>query len=103
MSKSTDAGTATTPEESAAQPDRGPAIAQFAGMVGSSIAAKNSTDWVLHFLNAAYYAKAEDERKLDDLRLAQVWNRVQVHVGQGPPAEDTAHRNCNEDCHLVPN
>jgi hypothetical protein len=39
-------------------------------MVGSSIAAKNSTDWVLHFLNAAYYVKADNERDLDDLRLA---------------------------------
>jgi hypothetical protein len=39
-------------------------------MVGSSIAAKSSTDWVLHVLNAAYYAKADDERELDDLRLA---------------------------------
>jgi hypothetical protein len=81
MSKSTDARTGTTPEQSAAQPDRGPGIAQFAGMVGSSIAAKNSTDWVLHFLNAAYYAKADDERKLDDLRLAHAlltthWHRL---------------------------
>jgi len=41
-------------------PDRAPGLAQFAGMVGSSIAAKNATDWVLHFLNAAYYTKADD-------------------------------------------
>jgi hypothetical protein len=50
-------------------------------MVGSSIAAKNSTDWVLHFLNAAYYTKADDERDLDDLRLAHTvltthWHRL---------------------------
>jgi hypothetical protein len=50
-------------------------------MVGSSIAAKNSTDWVLHFLNAAYYARSEDERELDDLRLAHSvltthWHRL---------------------------
>jgi hypothetical protein len=50
-------------------------------MVGSSIAAKNSTDWVLHFLNSAYYAKSEDERDLDDLRLAHSvltthWHRL---------------------------
>jgi hypothetical protein len=50
-------------------------------MVGSSIAAKNSTDWVLHFLNSAYYAKAEDARDLDDLRLAHSvltthWHRL---------------------------
>jgi hypothetical protein len=50
-------------------------------MVGSSIAAKNSTDWVLHFLNAAYYTKSDDERDLDDLRLAHTvltthWHRL---------------------------
>jgi hypothetical protein len=50
-------------------------------MVGSSIAAKNSTDWVLHFLNAAYYTKADEERDLDDLRLAHSvltthWHRL---------------------------
>jgi hypothetical protein len=50
-------------------------------MVGSSIAAKNSTDWVLHFLNAAYYTKADDERDLEDLRLAHTvltthWHRL---------------------------
>jgi hypothetical protein len=50
-------------------------------MVGSSIAAKNSTDWVLHFLNAAYYTKSDDERDLDDLRLAHSvltthWHRL---------------------------
>jgi hypothetical protein len=81
MSESTDTSTATTPETPAAQPDRGPGIAQFAGMVGSSIAAKNSTDWVLHFLNAAYYAKADDDRELEDLRLAHAvltthWHRL---------------------------
>jgi hypothetical protein len=50
-------------------------------MVGSSIAAKNSTDWVLHFLNAAYYTKSEEQRDLDDLRLAHSvltthWHRL---------------------------
>jgi hypothetical protein len=50
-------------------------------MVGSSIAAKNSTDWVLHFLNAAYYTKSGGERDLDDLRLAHAvlttrWHRL---------------------------
>jgi hypothetical protein len=50
-------------------------------MVGSSIAAKNSTDWVLHFLNSAYYTKSEDERDLHDLRLAHSvltthWHRL---------------------------
>jgi hypothetical protein len=81
MSQSTDTSpTATTPEASA-QPDRTPGLAQFAGMVGSSIAAKNSTDWVLHFLNAAYYTNADEERELDDLRLAHAvltthWHRL---------------------------
>jgi hypothetical protein len=80
MSKSTDTSKVTTPEEPAAQPDRGPSFGQFAGMVGSSIAATKS-DWVLHFLEAAYYTKAEDERDLDDLRFAHSvltthWHRL---------------------------
>jgi hypothetical protein len=70
MSQSTDTASVATKEESSAHPDRVPGLGQFAGMVGSSIAAKNSTDWVLHFLNAAYYTKSDDERELDDLRLA---------------------------------
>jgi hypothetical protein len=50
-------------------------------MVGSSIAAKDSTTWVLHFLSAVYYTKADDERELDDLRLAHAvltthWHRL---------------------------
>jgi hypothetical protein len=49
-------------------------------MVGSSIATTKS-DWVLHFLEAAYYTKAEDDRDLDDLRLAHAvltthWHRL---------------------------
>src|SRR3974390_959620 len=79
MSQPSDTGTVTTTDESSAPPDRG--LGQFAGMVGSSIAAKNSTDWVLHFLNAAYYTKSDDERDLDDLRLAHSvltthWHRL---------------------------
>ena len=66
----TDTRVGTTIDERSAPPDAGPGLGQFAGMVGSSIAAKNSTDWVLHFLNAAYYSKSDDERDLDDLRLA---------------------------------
>ena len=81
MSQSTDAPTATSTDESVPPPAGGPGLGQFAGMVGSSIAAKNSTDWVLHFLNAAYYTKADDERDLDDLRLAHTvltthWHRL---------------------------
>jgi hypothetical protein len=80
MSQSTDTGaTATAPESRA--PARTRDVVQFAGMVGSSIAAKDSTGWVLHFLNAAYYTKSDDERELDDLRLAHTvlsthWHRL---------------------------
>jgi hypothetical protein len=81
MSRSTDTPRATTADKSSVPPDRGPGLGQFAGMVGSSIAAKNSTDWVLHFLSAAYYTKSDDERDLDDLRLAHSvltthWHRL---------------------------
>jgi hypothetical protein len=80
---STSANTTTTPTigyptEALAQ---APGFAQFAGMVGSSIATKDSTPWVLHFLSAAYYTKADDERELDDLHLAfavltTYWHRL---------------------------
>ena len=81
MSQSTDAPTVSSTDESVPPPAGGPGFGQFAGMVGSSIAAKNSTDWVLHFLNAAYYTKSDDERDLDDLRLAHTvltthWHRL---------------------------
>ena len=66
MSQSIDTPAVTTADEHSAPPARTGGPGQFAGMVGSSIAAKNSTDWVLHFLNSAYYAKSEDERDLDD-------------------------------------
>ena len=39
-------------------------------MAGSSIAAPGAIAWVTDFLNAAYYARAEDERDVEDLRLA---------------------------------
>jgi len=39
-------------------------------MSGSSIAALDAAAWVTDFLNAAYYRRAEDEREIDDLRLA---------------------------------
>src|SRR6516165_12307877 len=81
MTQPADRATTTAVPEATTPSDRGPGVAQFAGMVGSSIAAKNSTDWVLHFLNAAYYTKADDERDLDDLRLAHAvltthWHRL---------------------------
>jgi hypothetical protein len=81
MSKSTDSDTTATTPEHAPQPDRATGFVQFAGMVGSSIAAKDSATWVLHFLSAAYYTKAADERELDDLRLAHAvltthWHRL---------------------------
>jgi hypothetical protein len=61
-------------------------------MVGSSIAARNSTDWVLHFLNAAYYTKSDHERDLDYLRLAHsllttYWHRL----GRRLRASDVHH------------
>ena len=67
MSNSTNTITAPTMTQELSQ---APGLAQFAAMVGSSIATKDSTPWVLHFLSAVYYTKADDERELDDLRLA---------------------------------
>jgi hypothetical protein len=81
MSKPADSDTAATMPDGAAQADRASGFTQFAGMVGSSIAAKDSTTWVLHFLSAAYYTKPDDERELDDLRFAHAvltthWHRL---------------------------
>jgi hypothetical protein len=81
MNESTDSTAPATARAGSAQADRASGFAQFAGMVGSSIAAKDSTTWVLHFLSAAYYTKADDERELDDLRLAHAvltthWHRL---------------------------
>jgi hypothetical protein len=42
----------------------------FARMTGSSIAGRDAAAWVTDFLNAAYYRRADDEREVDDLRLA---------------------------------
>lgn len=39
-------------------------------MAGTSIAAPDAAPWVTDFLNAAYYARREGERDVDDLRLA---------------------------------
>jgi hypothetical protein len=39
-------------------------------MAGSSIAAPGAVAWVTDFLNAAYYARAEAERDVTELRLA---------------------------------
>ena len=41
-----------------------------ARMAGTSIAAPDAAPWVTDFLNAAYYARPEGEREIDDLRLA---------------------------------
>lgn len=43
---------------------------RLAGMTGSSIASRDAAPWVTDFLNAAYYRRAPDERRVDDLRLA---------------------------------
>jgi hypothetical protein len=42
----------------------------FAKMAGSSIAGRSAAAWVTDFLNAAYYRRPQDERDVDDLRLA---------------------------------
>ncbi|MCW2998022.1 MAG: hypothetical protein JWN65_1571 [Solirubrobacterales bacterium] len=47
---------------------RGPL--RFARMAGSSIAAPGAIAWFTDFVNAAYYARADAERDIRDLRLA---------------------------------
>lgn len=42
----------------------------FTALTGSSIAAHDAAPWVTDFLNAAYYRRPQDERVVDDLRLA---------------------------------
>jgi hypothetical protein len=49
-------------------PKSGPV--HFARMVGSSIAGRDAAPWITDFLNAAYYRRPADERRVDDLRLA---------------------------------
>jgi hypothetical protein len=44
--------------------------ADFARMIGSSIAARDAAPWVTDFLNAAYYRREDAGRDVDDLRLA---------------------------------
>ncbi len=39
-------------------------------LVGTTVAAPTAALWVTDFLNAAYFARDEDDRSLDDLRLA---------------------------------
>jgi hypothetical protein len=43
---------------------------RFARMAGSSIAAPAAAPWVTDFLNAAYFARPDRVREVDDLRLA---------------------------------
>lgn len=47
-----------------------PDALRFARMGGSSIAAADAAGWVTDFLNTAYYARPEETRDIDDLRLA---------------------------------
>ena len=59
---------------------------QFARMPGSSIAAPGAMGWVTDFLNAAFYARAQDERSVEDLRLAvgvltTAWERAGRRLG----------------------
>jgi hypothetical protein len=44
--------------------------ARFARMAGSTIAGPDASGWITDFLNAAYFRRPEDEREVDDLRLA---------------------------------
>lgn len=58
----------------------------FARMPGSSIAAPGAAGWVTDFLNAAFYARAREERSIDDLRLAlgiltTAWERAGRRLG----------------------
>ena len=43
---------------------------RFARMAGTSVASPGSAPWVTDFMNAAYYARQNDERHVADLRLA---------------------------------
>ena len=43
---------------------------RFARMAGSSIATPGAAGWVTDFVNAAYFARPERAREVDDLRLA---------------------------------
>ena len=58
----------------------------FAGMAGSSISGRDAAPWVTDFLNAAYYRRPQDERDVDDLRLAFCvlttywWRRVRKRL-----------------------
>lgn len=57
-------------------------ILRFARMSGSSIAGRDAAPWVTDFLNAAYYRRPPDDRRVDDLRLAfciltTYWYRTQ--------------------------
>ncbi|MCC5949973.1 MAG: hypothetical protein JJT89_16085 [Nitriliruptoraceae bacterium] len=45
-------------------------VTRTASMAGSTLAAPTAAAWVTDFLNAAYYAKGQQYRELDDLRLA---------------------------------
>ncbi len=49
---------------------RGTRPTETTRMVGTTVAAPTAALWVTDFLNAAYFARDEDERALDDLRLA---------------------------------
>lgn len=55
-------------------------------MPGSSIAAPGAVGWVTDFLNASFYARAREERSVEDLRLAvgiltTAWERAGRRLG----------------------
>lgn len=61
---------------------------RLARMGGSSIATPAAAGWVTDFLNAAYYQRPLDRRRVDDLRLAVAilttrWYRLGRRLGAG--------------------
>ena len=69
-----------------------PGPIRFARMAGSSIAAPGAIAWVTDFLNAAYYARADDERDVDDLRLATASSAL---AGRSASAAGSACATCS--------
>ena len=54
---------------------------RFARMAGSTIAAPDAAGWITDFFNAAYFRRPDDDRDVEDLRLAFAivttrWHRV---------------------------
>jgi hypothetical protein len=63
-------------------------LVRFVGMGGSSIAAPSAAGWVTDFLNAAYFARTDGQRSVDDLRIAFAiltthWHRLGRRLALG--------------------